>query len=533
MGKYITEQGLVRPTLYGLLNQERSDLKTAFGVELNLAESSPLGHMTGIHSAGWNDAWDAIEELYANLSINTATGIMLDNLCQLIGIYRIAPTNATAKIAAYTTEDSAQTIPIDSIVKNSNTGAEYQVNADASISKDSGIDFYFNLPMQAPAELRIITFTVTDNGGVLHTYTYSYGGQSDTTVANIAADLKTKLAQLYGNLPVLVEWWQGGSKPNSPSYHYDSGDSTLATIRFIRTLQAFQVDAESDGESSIITKACVGSIVDITASAAGTEQAIPGALNTFENKIDGIDLAVFNFEPGVAGTALESDEDLRSRALISSNDIPMTDNAITNALLTIPGISMVNVRSNRSNVPVDSNGTLHPHDKGYMAPHSFTAVIIGTASRSAIAQTIYENMPPGIESNGNEKETIPDGNGGSIDIYWESGSPIYVQIKVQFVVYSEEVVNVDKEAMKAAIVDWTRNEWLFGEDIIPQRLFVPIYSVPGVGRASVAVYVTENPNEPLLPQDDTRWDSSGDTVPVITGYYPYTTTNNIMILEGV
>jgi hypothetical protein len=102
----------------------------------------------------------------------------------------------------------------------------------------------------------------------------------------------------------------------------------------------------------------------------------------------------------ILGNLLESDTayKLRQEKELAA-DGACTVDALTAALLNVPGVNAVTILDNPSNALEDFGGAVTPP----LPPHSFEAVVQVSASASlgAVAQVIWDNKPAGIQSFGN------------------------------------------------------------------------------------------------------------------------------------
>jgi hypothetical protein len=136
----------------------------------------------------------------------------------------------------------------------------------------------------------------------------------------------------------------------------------------------------------------------------------------------------------IPGNLLESDTAYRLRQESElSADGACTVDALTAALLAIPGVNAANVIDNPSGTPLL---TVSPP----LPPHSFEAVVLlgPTASLGAVAQTIWNNKPAGIQAFGN-------GSQAPVIVLDSQGNPQQVSFSVvtERQVYIAFVVSFD------------------------------------------------------------------------------------------
>ena len=224
---------------------------------------------------------------------------------------------------------------------------------------------------------------------------------------------------------------------------------------------------------------------DFTAVDLGYQTCEIGELDTIAVGVSGWN-SVYNYVAGEPGEDLESDESLRVRRAAAARvrKSRATDPAIEAALLDVRGVSSALVKSNRG-FDTDSDG---------IPGKAFTSLVIG-GNDNEIAQCIYENQPAGIQSYGNTSVNITDSHGIEQQISFSRPTAVYLWVKVTYSLYDEEAFP-GQDAVKAALVEWAEREYTLGKDVISTRINQGLYDVPGIGVATCAVAVTENPDSP-------------------------------------
>lgn len=84
--------------------------KQIYGSDIDLSTGSADGVYCETFSLIINNVLQTLKMLYGELDINTATGIFLDSLCALTGIYRKSATKSSATLSVRLTSDTAFTI---------------------------------------------------------------------------------------------------------------------------------------------------------------------------------------------------------------------------------------------------------------------------------------------------------------------------------------------------------------------------------------------------------------------------------------
>jgi hypothetical protein len=145
----------------------------------------------------------------------------------------------------------------------------------------------------------------------------------------------------------------------------------------------------------------------------------------------------------ILGKLLESDTayKLRQEKELAA-DGACTVDALTAALLNVPGVKAATILDNPSGAFADFHGAVTPP----IPPHSFEVVVQLSASASldAVARTIWDNRPAGVQSFGNGTQppagqgTIPvtvldsQGNPQSVDFSVVTHTQVYLAYVVTF-----------------------------------------------------------------------------------------------------
>lgn len=105
-----------------------------------------------------------------------------------------------------------------------------------------------------------------------------------------------------------------------------------------------------------------------------------------------------------------------------------------------------------------------------------------------IAQKIFECKPAGIPSTGNAVGTAVDIVGGTHNERFSIPVSVQIDVKIEITKYSEEAFPTDGvNLIKNAIVEWSLKEYVPGKDVIPLRLCIPLFSVPGIDQPEISV----------------------------------------------
>ena len=273
----------------------------------------------------------------------------------------------------------------------------------------------------------------------------------------------------------------------------------------------FSVLVYDDGAGNNIVLENIGSYGLSLCVSAG---AVSAPMNTVTEIVTPVtDLSeATNLVDGVIGNDNETDSELRIRA---ERDIRVVGAASIDAirgrlLQEVDGVTVVFVEENASAIVV--NG---------LAPHSIHCVIAG-GDDDAIAQKIWDTKAGGIYSNGSESGVAVDSEGNDHVIFFDRPVPIYAHAEVTIDEYNpeEDFPSDGKMHIKQDIADLGATFGI-GKDIIMQKLFTPVYSVPGISQVLIRIAVTPNPgdtptygtvNIELATNEVSEWDISRVTI---------------------
>lgn len=231
----------------------------------------------------------------------------------------------------------------------------------------------------------------------------------------------------------------------------------------------------------------VGVSVRCLASAVGAYATPAGALDLI-SYLPGVTSVAAPYA-GVVGRLEETDAELRSRRKTSVHSGMATEEAIKSYIEnTVSGVSGVSVTSNRTMV-TDSDGR---------PPKSFEVCAEG-GEDSELAAAIWTSQPAGIEPFGYfpPAEAYPfgwpvlDSSGTAQHVRWTRPSSVSAWFQVSITQYEEEALPESWAlAVAEAIAEWADGHYTLGKDVIPQRVCVPVFSVPGILNVSVSAAVS-------------------------------------------
>lgn len=134
------------------------------------------------------------------------------------------------------------------------------------------------------------------------------------------------------------------------------------------------------------------------------------------------------------------------------------------------GISM------KSNEEPEEMGGIPGHSVAVYVPQS------ATSSDDEIAAAIWHCKPAGIRTHGSSSGKVTDKAGFEHEVKFTRIESLPMTLEVTVKEYDEETLPDDYDAkIKAALVEWAKDQYTPGKDIIIQRLASPIYdNVTGI-----------------------------------------------------
>lgn len=441
---WVTPSGLVKKTLPELKAEYEALFRASFGTTIDLRAEGPFGQIIGLLSKRDADLWDLIQEIYTSRDPSQASGISLDAICGETGVLRL---DATPTVVDWVriTGLPGRTIPAGSKIRA--PGSSLTFSLAGAVVIGSGICSDARLSVVANATHGLVL------DSVIYSYTTLPGDTDEAIIDGVIALIEA------GAFTGSVERIAG------------------PMIRVFNDSGAFEV-----GQFGFSFEQ-VSSPGTFTADVDGSNAVAANTLTEIVTPIADWD-SVTNPIVGTSGRNVETDAELRARRVSSARTGKATEQAILSALYSrVVDIVSASVTSNRTSI-ADGDGR---------PPKSFECVVEG-GTEAAIAQTIWETMPAGIESYGNTSEVITDSQGFPQTIYFSRPEIMYLWISILRSLYSEETFPVDGDAqIEAAVLAWSLTEYSMGKDVITGRISIPIYTIPGISTIEVEVAVTPDP----------------------------------------
>ena len=401
----LNDTGFTPMTLADLKAAIETDLKLAFGENINLNPQAVFGQETGIAAGNLSLAWEALEAIYLSQYPNTAQGVSLSNVVGINGIQRKPATNAiVAQQMFIKSTVGSVIIPIGTIVKNdTNTALRYQTTAVATTQATT------------QNEKRTLEFNPTANGGF---YTIKFGTGIATTIFYSSTDLALQAALEslpligVGNVLVTGDYVNGftiefigtfaGAYVPEVLLVTNTSLSSTTTARVIPTVKVKQYGGAPSN------------LVEAVAINPGSQAAvIAGQLNTLDQNIANV--ITINLDNSTPGTLIESDSELKARRNFSASTYgSSTPPAIQSKLSNIVNVTQAFVFENVSDDPDGQGRPGHSFEACISAYGGTNISVSGTntteiqALRQNVGDVLFQNKSAGIQTWGPISQVVYD-----------------------------------------------------------------------------------------------------------------------------
>lgn len=446
----LTADGFVKKDLQTIKSEIEIELKSTFGQDIDISESSVFGQIVGLNAKRESNIWDLAEEVYSSQSPGNAEGVSLDRVMALLNVQRLDATATT--VQALLSGTAGTIITSGSLAEQQETALQYSLNSNVTLNKSNAIRVLFEITTVLDATL----YTIIVDGNTIQ-YTSGVGATAEDIINGLEAQFSLSDYTFTDNL-----------------------DGTAYILRNDYVTEwAFTEDAN-------MTVNEVSRNGQFTCTTAGENSLPAQTLNIIVTPISGWD-SINNISAGATGTDEETDVELRQRGRSAQRSLGRgTEEAIKGRLQIIPNVSSVLVISNRENT-TDVDGR---------PAKSYEAVVLGGTDQD-IADELWLSQPAGIESYGNTTVVVTDSELNSQTIKFSRPENIYVWIEIDLTLYDEEVFPTNgTDQVKDNIVVFGESEYDIGIDVLRQRLYQPVFETSGIASATIKLGTSANPSTP-------------------------------------
>ena len=443
MQKYLTDEGMERPTLAELVQQIGDQMFNALG-PINRNPNSGIGQMIAIYAEALGVSYEVAEEIFNSRFIRSASGLALDAFGDWYGLPRRAQTKTTTPVILY--GDNNTIIRAGSVASYANHNFTLDTEAVIVTSNTTDITFRVSTSLQVGEKVAI---NFSDLGKVA-----SVTMATGDTPSSVARELAVQ-ANLAGST--------GGTTVTFTAVA--TGTDVRLTTSNVTTGFSATVHPNSTPDRLTITR--LGSPGQMTAEEAG---AIVVPAHQLTKPVTGIAgwIAVDNPQDASVGADRESDTDYRRRLQSSDGTVNglATPQAIKRVVQTVSGVTAVTVLVNEKMY----NAATGQVAKSYQ-------VVVNGGQPGAIGEAIYSAGGAGIETWGTSQTTYIDPDGVTHYIFYSR--PTVQEFQVKAIITYRDLEEVLTPTHASIIEQAVREYFLslsLGEDIVPQRMLGPIYA---------------------------------------------------------
>ena len=434
----VTVNGFVRKRLPGIREDIFKSLEQNLGSTVSRQPNSMIGVLVGVYAAELDRMWQLLERDYYDRSPISASEGSLDNTLAYTNVQRKKAQASYLYAVCY--GRSRMVLPANCQIKDA-FGYKWNIIEESTITLNDCV--HVTLDVVAPAEGKVYSVQF-DNDAVI-----KYTAKTGDTALVVAVALASQS----------VEKWQGSIV-----------EGKLVFERSDRRYGAVVVP----NESFVVTQ--VGSPIRFDCEEYGEIEPLLNSVNYINTNYDGW-FSVSNESETYVGRDYETASEVRRRyaSAVFRNSIGMKE-SIKAALLELQDVTSVTIYENRTDETVDG-----------LKPHSFQAIVFG-GNEEAIARTILNVAPLGIDTNGDICVRIEDSEGAAQDVCFSRPHEVQIYVKVIIKEYNEEILPGDAiDKIKNIVVEQI-GKLSMGNDVIYQRLLGPIYSgVDGISYIECSV----------------------------------------------
>lgn len=463
MSIFLTSTGFQQKTLVDLRTDLEAAYRSVFGDLVDLSPEGPLGQILAINAKMLTDIWEGATEVYTSRDPYQATGEALDNICAETGVERLAPTPARANgVICWFPLATAVTLSTGSKIKPASGTTTYSLESEiAGTTGATDAKLAFRLKINI-ATGQTMSVTV---GGL--TYQSTYNQPTHQTVQNFV-DTVFSLVVVAGIPGTTCKY----TKINGIEYvefQFPSAMSLTAATSLLLTSDSLQ--------------GVPGNFVSDTPGAA----TVPALfLDTIATPIANW-IGVSQYVQGTDGTDLETDTALRLRRIKSLRSGTATEDAMYTAIMRVAGVAYASVTSNRY-LNTDSEGR----------PGKSVECVVQGGTDQAVASAIWKSAPAGVLLWGDyfPESQIPIVIGADLlphSVNFSRPVAKYAHVKVTVVERNSEEIAPDDlaQAIKGAIVTWGQANMGLGSNMVLQKFYAPVFTVPSIQDVTIQYALTD------------------------------------------
>lgn len=371
----VQPSGFINKRLDDILSDLQDELRSVFGNGINTSSASVIGQLNGIYGNALTELWEVATLIYNAQSLDTASGIHLDNLGTVAGVTRSIGVRSSATLTINL--EPGAVVTAGTIVAVSNSGERFIIQQEAN-----------NLLGTTNRNFDVLA--TAENYGAINA-----GSGEINLVINDTAGWTKKAAVDSGNdepftvaLTDTVTLTVDGEVKDSfnfPVAGARTAAQIVSDIGALVTARGATVTAQGTRVRFESNLAGPGSSILVTTT-ANTEFNFPTDTTYF-----------LNSEPASPGSAQETDEQFRNRIKTTLGGIGGgTINSFTSRISQIERVNEVIVYENVTSV-TDTQSGRPPHSVEVVVSDTGTPAQI-TENNNRIAQAIFDLKSAGINT---------------------------------------------------------------------------------------------------------------------------------------
>jgi uncharacterized phage protein gp47/JayE len=455
----VTPEGFSQKELEDIQTEIESDLRAAFGPQINLLPDSVFGQIVGTFSDKLAELWEVEAAIYRSQYPDSASDEALDQVASITGVVRDPAVESQVTLDQLNLDGSV-TLPAGRIVSVGANGNRFVTQAD--VTNPNAYPGTFSVVAKSEQTGPVTGFAKTIdtivtpvagwtaqaavNSGNPETYNFTGGGQ--TLLVKVDGGAAQTVTFLIGDftIPAAATAAEVAARITT--------DLTGATA--LDAGGSVRIESDLDGS---------GSSLEVTGGTAQAELDFP------TDEVKGL-----NSLDALLGADEETDADLRIRreqSLAASG--AATIDAIRAAVLAVESVSEAFVFENVTEVT----------DPAGVDPHAFEVVIRGpTADDQEVAEAIFDVKAAGIKADGTISKTVTDDQGFDHTISFSRATEIEIYEEITITVNTDPdegpIYPADgDDQVKAALVA-SGNALGIGRDVIYEKEKCQAFSVSGV-----------------------------------------------------
>lgn len=466
----LTATGFNRKTLTDIKTEIETELQVKLGNNINLLPQEPLGQLVGIFLERETLLWELLEQVYFSQFPDTAQDrTSLLNAVALTGIEALPATVSRVMVRVFGT--------LNTVVPNG-----FQVSVAGDIGR-SFKSLASGTITETIDEQQKLTFSVIPTAGA---FALSFLGQNTTALAFNATSLDIQnalnaLTNLSGiavtgtfGIGFIIDFTGADGAKDQPFIQVVSNTLTdgIGAVSLI-------ISEEIKGYEPHVN-------IEFAALQAGAVVALAGSITQIVTALFGV-TSVLNLTDAIVGRGEETSAEIRLRRQQQlQRQGTASVEGIRSALISLSNVNQAIVIENFESV-VDSEGR---------PPKSFEAFIDG-GSNLDIANAIWRSKAGGIETFGNITQVVNDSQGFPQTIKFSRPTQVniymFVNITKNLTITEGALYPANGDTLvRDAILNFA-SQLKIGNDVIVNRFYSPINTVPGVIGIEIFVGLTMNP----------------------------------------